>query len=410
MLEKLKDIETEREIIGKLLYDPDSFARLDRLQDKHFADPKHRVIYSAIVGLNTEGKIPDELAVIDCLKKSGDLERIGGAYYLTGLIEGIVSPATISQDESRLIEFWQRRELYTRLGQLLPRLEQADLSEIKAEVFTMLESVETSNKHRDFRNLTDIASEFLTDYDKRQAGNEVSLKTGFKDFDKFFEGLKPGDLMYLAGATSSGKTAFALGVCYNLVRAEIPVAYISLEMSGNQLFARLILETGKEIIPATSYLANYPLYIDDSGDGNIGSVLSRTSLLIKRYKIRLVVIDHLQLVTGKGETRNQELTAISGSLKRFAVRNRIAVLGLSQLNRKGADDIPRLEHLRDSGALEQDADYVLLLHRPRYAKTEAERNTAYLDLAKNRHGKTGQFKLTFLDGTFRNYEDDKKYV
>jgi len=409
MLEKLKDILTERELLGKLLFNPDSFARLDRLQEKHFADPKHRVIYSAIVGLNTAGQTPDILTVTDWLRKSGDLKKVGGAYYLTGLNEDIISSATICQDQDRLIEYWQRRELYTRLGQLLPRLEQADLSEIKAEVFTMLESVETSNRHRDFRNLMEIASDYVSEYDMRLAGNEVSLKTGFKELDKFFEGLKPGDLMYLAGATSSGKTALALGICYNMIRAGIPVGYISLEMTGNQLFDRLILETGKEIIPATSYLANYPLYIDDSGDGNIGSVLSRTSLLVKRYKIRLVVVDHLQLVAGRGETRNQELTAISGSLKRFAVRNRIAILGLSQLNRKGADDIPRLEYLRDSGSLEQDADYVLLLHRPRRAETEAERNTAYLDLAKNRHGKTGQFRLTFLDGIFKDYERLEKY-
>ncbi len=399
MFEKLKDTLTERELLGKLLSDPDSFTRLERLQNKHFSDIKHRVIYSAIVGLNIEGKTPDMLAVIDRLKKSGDLKKVGGAYYLTGLTEGFISSANIHQDESRLIEYWQRRELYERLGQLLPRLEQADLQEVKAEIFTLLEGIETGGHRKDFRNLTDIASEFVTEYDKRQAGNNVSLKTGFLDLDKLFEGFKPGDLMYLAGATSIGKTALALGICYNLIRAGMPVGYISLEMSGNQVFDRLILETGKDIIPATSFLAGCPLYIDDSGNGNIASILSRANLLIKRHKIRLLVVDHLQLVTGKGETRNQELTAISGSLKRFAVRNQIAILGLSQLNRKGADDIPKLEHLRDSGALEQDADYVLLLHRP---KSDADRNLAYLELAKNRHGKTGRFILTFRDGVFKN--------
>jgi len=398
MMEKLRDVETEKQLLGKLLYDPDSFSRLDHLQDCHFSDPKHRVIYSAIVGLNTEGKMPDMLAVIDRLKKSGDLENIGGAYYITGLTEGIISSATIGQDENRLIEYWQRRELYTRLNELLPRLENADLADVKVEVFGVLEGLETNTKHRDFRNLTDIASDYLTEYDRRLAGKDNRLKTGFIELDNLFEGFKPGDLMYLAGATSSGKTAFALGVCYNLIRSGVPVGYISLEMSGNQLFNRLILETGKDIIPATSFLAGCPLYIDDSGNGSIASILSRANLLIKRHKIRLLVVDHLQLVTGKGDNRNLELAFISGSLKRFAIKNQLAILGLSQVNRKGADDIPKLDHLRDSGALEQDADYVLLLHRP---KLDVDQNLAYFDLAKNRHGKTEKFILTFHDGVFK---------
>ncbi|MDD5541410.1 MAG: DnaB-like helicase C-terminal domain-containing protein [Candidatus Marinimicrobia bacterium] len=408
MIEKFRDLETERELLGILLFDPDSFARLEWLQDKHFSDPNHRVIYQAIVGLNAECKTPDELAVIDRLKKSGDLEKVGGSYYLTGMTEGVISSATIHQDEIRLIEYWQRREIYTRLGELLPRLETADLQEIKSEVFSVLETIETGIKHRDFRNFMDVASDYLAEYDRRMAGKDNRLKTGFIGLDNLIEGFKPGDLMYLAGATSSGKTAFALGVCYNLIRVGIPVGYVSLEMTGNQIFNRLVLETGKDIIPATSFLANCPLYVDDSGDGNIASILSRANLLIRRYKIRLLVVDHLQLVTGKGESRNQELTAISGSLKRFAIKNQVAVLGLSQLNRKGVDDVPKLEHLRDSGALEQDADYVLLFYRDRNAKELTERNTAYFDLAKNRNGETGLFRLTFLDGIFKNFSDNKQ--
>lgn len=403
MIEKLQDTLTERELLGKLLSDPDSFARLERLQDKHFSDPKHQTIYSAIVSLNTEGQTPDILTVIDWLRKSGDLEKIGGAYYITGLTEGFISSAMIRQDESRLIDYWQRRELFTRLNELLPRLENADLPEIKAEVFALLESIETGGHHKDFRNLFDLASDYLAEYDRRLAGKDNRLKTGFIDLDNLIDGFLPGDLMYLAGATSAGKTAFALDICYNLIRAGVPVGYISLEMAGSQIFNRLVLETGKEIIPASAQLSGYPLYLDDSGNGNIASILSRANLLIRRYKIRLLVIDHLQLVTGKGETRNQELTAISGSLKRFAIRNQVAVLGLSQLNRKGADDIPKLEHLRDSGALEQDADYVLLLYRPRREKSDADCNIAYFDLAKNRNnGKTKRFTLTFLDGVFKN--------
>ncbi len=404
MIEKLKDTLTEKELLGKLLYDPDSLSKLERLRDYHFSDSKHKVIFQAIVGLNIEGQTPDMLAVIDRLKKSSDLEKVGGAYYLTGLTEGFISSATICQDETRLIEYWRRRELYTRLGEILSRLENADLSEIEAEteILNVLEKIETGCKSGGYRKLVDIADDYLAEYGQRQAGDSVSLKTGFLDLDNLFEGFKPGDLMYLAGATSSGKTAFALGVCYNLIRAGIPVGYISLEMSAGQLFKRLIMETGKDTVSATSILANYPLFIDDTGDGNIGSILSRSNLLIKRHKIRLLVVDHLQLVTGKGETRNQELTAISGSLKRFAIKNQIAVLGLSQLNRKGVDDIPRLDHLRDSGALEQDADYVLLLHRPKREKSDADYNNAYFELAKNRHGKTGRFIMNFFDGVFKN--------
>ena len=404
MIEKLHGVLTERELLGKLINDPDSLAKLDRLQEKHFYSRANQVIYSAIKNLNNDGKIPDLLAVTDSLKRSGDLERVGGAYYLTGLIEGIVSSATIAQDENRLIQYWQRRELYTGLIDLANQLETLDIANVEGDILNLLERVESSRSGT-FRILVDVANDYLIEYDKEKSGNDYRLVTGFKDLDGIFCGFRPGDLMYLAGATSSGKTALALGISYRLISQRIPVGYISLEMSSVQIFHRLVLETGHNGATATAKIADLPFFINDSGEGIIGRILSQANLLVRRHKIRLLILDHLQLVSGNGENRNQELTAISGALKRFAVRNKIAILGLSQLNRKGADDIPKLEHLRDSGALEQDADYVLLLYRDRTAKSD-DSNIAYLDLAKNRHGKTGQFRLTFLDGVFKDFTRD----
>jgi len=399
MLEKLHCDYTERELLGKLIIDPDSFSRLDKLQTKHFYSKINQVIYSGIESINNSGQTPDLITVSDYLRKSGDLESIGGTYYLSGLVENIISSVTIKQDENRLIDYWQRREIYCGLSRLINQVDSYELSSIEADVFSLLENVE-ADKGVGFQKLSAVASKFLTEY---MSGCNSQLKTDFIDLDNLFGGFKSGDLMYLAGATSSGKTALALGISYHLINKQIPVGYISLEMSGLQLFRRLVLETGLDAENATKKLAELPLYIDDSGEGNIGRILSRANLLIKRHKIQLLILDHLQLTSGKGETRNQELTAISGALKRFAVKNKIAVLGLSQLNRKGSDDIPKLEHLRDSGALEADADYVLLLYRPRRAESKIEQNTAYLDLGKNRHGGTGQFRLTFLEGVFKNY-------
>ena len=407
MLEKLQCAETERALLGKLLLDPDTISKLDWLKAEHFYQKKHQIIYAAIEAINLDGKTPDVLTVVNYLKQSGDLQAVGGAYYITGLVEGVPSAATIVQDESRLIEYWKRRTLYVDLTGLLDRIEQSDTANLESEIVSILERVE-SDRSGGFEKLERVADQFLIDYDAERSGKMQIIKTGLLDLDRLFGGFKGGDLMYLAGATSAGKTAFAIGVTNRLIRAGVAVGYVSLEMSAVQLFRRLILESeSTDVVGVTPEIAGLPLFIDDSGDGNIGRILTKANLLVKRHSIRLLVIDHLQLVSCRnGETRNQELTAISGALKRFAVKNRIAVLGLSQLNRKAGDDLPKLEHLRDSGALEQDADYVLFIYRPHRIEGDFKKNTAFLELAKNRHGKTGQFKLTFLEGIFRNHTNN----
>ena len=333
MMEKLQCADTERALLGKLLFNPDAISKLDRLKAEHFYQKKHQIIYAAIEAINLDGKTPDVLTVVNCLKLSGDLQAVGGAYYITGLVEGVPSAATIVQDESRVVEYWKRRTLYVDLMGLLGGIEQGDTANLESEIVSILERVE-SDRSGGFEKLEKVADQFLIDYDAERSGKTQIIKTGFLDLDRLFGGFKGGDLMYLAGATSAGKTAFAIGVTNRLIRAGVAVGYVSLEMSAVQVFRRLILETeSADAVSITPEIAGLPLFINDSGDGNIGRILTKANLLVKRHNIRLLIIDHLQLVSCRnGETRNQELTAISGALKRFAVKNRIAVLGLSLIH------------------------------------------------------------------------------
>lgn len=416
----LFSLETERDLIGQLLLDPEAFGRLENLRADHFYSGKLATVYKIIEKINAEGQTADLLTVQDCLKQSGQLDKVGGTVFLVDLQESAVSSALINQSESRLIEYYRKRTLDRTLKDISTRLEKSSSDEIQSLIMAALQRLELPNSGG-FRNAEDLCHEFVNILDEKS----TAIQTGFYEFDRLTGGLKPGDYFIIAASTSMGKTSLALNMAFNISNSGIPVGINSLEMTGVQLIKRLIFTqagiSGNNKLSKTDYdkiakvtgkIAPLPLFIDDSGCNDFGRLLARIALLIRRFKIKVLIIDYLQLLHFKGDTRNLEIQAISGAIKQLALREKISVIALSQLNR-ATDGFPKLNNLRDSGSLEQDADQVLFIYRPEQIgiqtyEGKSSKNVALCGLAKNRHGKSGNFKLRFANANFENPDNKQR--
>ncbi len=415
--------ETEKDIIGQLLLDPDAYGRLEQLSPNHFYSGNLATVYRTIQRINADGKQADLLTVLDHLKRTGELQNIGGTVFLVDLQGTVFSSALIQQSESRIIEYYRKRTLNNSLQTLTAKIESLESDEIASEIMAALQKIETGND-TGFRAAEDVCHEFLAGLD---AGNKNVIPTAFYDLDRLLNGgLRPSDYHVIAAITSMGKTALALNIADNIVRTGIPVGFVSLEMTGAQLIERLAYSSARlekksdpspidiqKIVQTTARIATFPLFIEDSGISDFGRLLSRICLLIRRHKIRVLFVDYLQLLHYKGETRNLEIQAISGALKQLAIRERIVVVALSQLNR-AVNGFPVLSNLRDSGAIEQDADQVLFIHRPEQLgqntfNGEDADGMAFCGLAKHRNGPTGQFRLSFKNANFENFSNKRAF-
>lgn len=413
----LHDEQTERVLLGKLLSDPESLAKIDGLSIDDFHSTFGKIIYAAIVNLTKEGQTADLLAVVNYLKTSGDLEKIDGAYFLTGLTEGVISSALIKQDMDRLIEYSNKRRVYFALTSGITSLESgAGLAEVTESILSAFQESE----HKDggtFKPISDATGGLLDELDALMAGKSAVIPTGFCDLDNKIEGLRPSDVIIIGAKTSIGKTLFALNVALHVLKSGFPVGLISLEMSKNQIARRLICVNEKidssqirpkkiaaiyqQYLKGIENLQKLPLYFQDLPSGKAFRILTAAEYLVKIRGIRLLIIDHLQLLSGgRSETRNLELGEISRAIKLFALKNKIPVMVLSQMNRRSGDSgMPSLSELRDSGSIEQDADVCLLLNRvSEVQKDGTKAEILKVKVAKNRHGPTGELDLLcFLD-------------
>ncbi|HON64821.1 MAG TPA: DnaB-like helicase C-terminal domain-containing protein [Bacilli bacterium] len=403
---------TEKALLGKLLNDPEGLARIDGLAADDFYTDYGKIVFSAILNITRTGQTADILSVSNYLRISGDLEKIGGGYFLTELTEGFISSALIKQDSDRLIDFSNRRRIYQSLIESSQRLEAgAGLSEVTESVLSAFQEIEDKDGGS-FKHISDATDGLIDELDALMAGKTSAIPTGFYDLDNKIEGLRPSDVIIVGAKTSIGKTLFALNVALNVLKLGFPVGLISLEMSKNQIARRLIcanekidsskLRPGKvdtvnkQYLKGIEHLQQLPLFIQDLPSGKAFRILTAAEYLVKIRGIRLLIIDHLQLLSGgKSESRNLELGEISRAIKLFALKNKIPVMVLSQMNRRsGESGMPALSELRDSGSIEQDADVVLLLNR--FSKEDKNGKPAeYLKvkIGKNRHGQTGELDL-----------------
>jgi replicative DNA helicase len=403
-----------------------------------YADANKR-IFEAIVELQETGKPFDIVTVAQTLHGHGRLAQVGGTPYLGQIIDSVPHVANVSEYAVIVREKWRLRQAMARAQTIVATIRTGAVA--TTDVQALLEEAETSFTeiaHQQqsrflvpLRDALDAAYKDLHAMAQRGAtitGTPIQIKV----LDEAMSGLHAGDLYVVAGRPGSGKTAFAMGIAENVAKQDEGVAVFSLEMPQSQLVSRMLsahtripLSTFRQphaiknhwpaLATAVGTMEKYPLWIDDTGGISISEIAARVRKLksdITNNRIgnvvcrglKVVVVDYLQLVTaqrGKGQNREQEVALVSRSLKLLAKREDVAVIALSQLNRssesrKGSDKRPQLSDLRESGAIEQDADAVLFVYRPSmYVEDPAFEGWAEIIIGKQRNGPTGTHKLAF---------------
>ena len=435
-----KSIEAEKQVLGAMFLDESAPPKaFEILKPEHFFDSKHIKIFDAMFDLFEDGEPINIMSVYNELEKRGQLEKAGGAEYLSELTQSVVSAVNIAYNARIVLEKWILRKIISS------SIEMADEAlTAEKDVFDILDEAE--------RNIFSIAQEGLresyTPMDKAvkdtleyidsihgKKNNENLIETNLVEFDALLGGLQKSDLIIIAARPSMGKTAFALTIARNIaVEKKVPIAFFSLEMSTLQLVMRLIsseakidlhklrtgrfpAEDGKKLGNAASRLKNAPLFIDDTPAQTVMEIRAKARRMKSEHKIGLIIIDYLQLMTSskKMESREREISMISSSLKALAKELDIPVIALAQLNRaveQRADKRPMLSDLRESGSIEQDADVVVFLYRPEFygitslKEKDGMSTDGYAEaiIGKQRNGPTGVVPLHYIKqfGRFEN--------
>lgn len=435
------DENAEVSVLGACMLEQNAVDEaLKMLDNTDFYKTSHREIFRAIMELSQKGIPVDQISVIDNLKKRNMLEKAGGAYYVTGLVESTPSAANVGQYARIVLEKSLLRKLITTAGETIEKaysgkLEARDLiGESEQRLIELMQGME-GGRFKDFISLKDALVRTMDDLDDVISGKrEPGLKTGLIDIDDILGGIEPC-LVLLGGRPSHGKTALALKIMRYVAEHVGPVGIVSLETSDIKLVRRLLaaearvnsmhIKTGKideqnmrKLTDACNILSRLPVYIDDSYHTNVNQILTRAKILKRSKGIKLLVVDYLQLTDSgsRSENRNLEIGKISRMLKCFAEREKIPVLALSQLTRDCEGRMPALNDLRDSGTLEQDADIVMFTFRPERANKKVlddgtpAKNVALISIAKNKDGDVGECKLLFQKEyvLFENYITDRK--
>jgi replicative DNA helicase len=419
-----QSIEAEEAILGSILIDPDAIIRVAAmLKPEDFYREKHGWVYETALILHERREPIDFLTVCDELERRGQLDEVGGAAFITTLIN-VVPTSIHAEHYARIVERTAtRRRLIEAAGQIaaLAYQEAEDVDEVVDRAEQVLFGVSERRISRELVPIKQVLSEYYDriEYLTRHQGEMIGIPTGFDDIDKLLGGLQRSDLVILAARPSVGKTSLALSFAHNAAKKYGQrVAFFSLEMANEQVVQRLIAaETGinaqrlrrgeieqdewGRFIKATSDLAETHIYIDDTPSISALELRTKARRLHAEIGTDLIVVDYLQLMRGdfRSENRVQEISSISRALKALARELNVPVLALSQLSRgveSRTDKRPILSDLRESGALEQDADVVIFIYRDEMYNENTERpNIADILVSKHRNGPTGSVSLYF---------------
>ncbi|MDP2793342.1 MAG: replicative DNA helicase [Sulfurisoma sp.] len=433
-------IEAEQSLIGGLLLDNSAWDRIgDLVSAADFYRDDHRRIFRHISRLIEVGRPADVVTVFEAIEKSNEVEQTGGIAYLGEIANNTPSAANIRRYAEIVHERAVLRKLVTvgdeiAASALNPAGRDAKvlLDEAEAKVFEIAEH--GARSVQGFREVTPLLGEVVERiqelYDRENPSDVTGVPTGFVDLDRMTSGLQGGDMIVIAGRPSMGKTAFALNIAEHVgVELRLPVAIFSLEMSGPQIAMRMLSSIGRidqqrirngkltdeewdKMTGALGKLHDAPIEIDETGALNATDLRARARRLARKYggKLGLIVIDYLQLMTSvkDNENRATEISEISRSIKALAKELNVPILALSQLSRKVEErneKRPLMSDLRESGAIEQDADLILMMYREEYYKPDTQdKGIAEVGIGKHRNGPLGTVKLTFL-GEYTKFEN-----
>lgn len=437
-------MESEQSVLGGLLLENAAWERIaDIVNAEDFYRHEHRLIFRTISALLNQNRPADIITVQEALERHNELEAAGGFNYLINLAQNTPSAANIR----RYAEIVRERSVMRQLAEVgteiarsayNPQGRDADqlLDEAENKVFQIAES--TQKAKQGFLSMPDVLDEVVAKIDmlySRDNPDEVTgISTGFLDLDKKTSGLQPGDLIIVAGRPSMGKTAFSINIAEHVaVESQLPVAVFSMEMGAAQLVMRIlssvgrvdqqVLKTGNlkdehwlSFNEAVVKLTNAPMFIDETPGLTALELRARARRLARQFggKLGLIVIDYLQLMSGSGRSDNRasELGEISRSLKALAKELQVPVIALSQLSRtveQRTDKRPMMSDLRESGAIEQDADLIMFMYRDEYYNAESPmKGLAECIIGKHRNGPTGKVFLTWM-GQFTKF-DNAAYV
>lgn len=429
-------LEAEQSVLGGLLLDSAAYDRIDgQLKVDDFYTAAHQSIYRAIVGLYQRGEPVDVITVADAIEQAGETERTGGLAYLGDLAANTPSAANIAAYARMVVDAKARRDMI-QAGQRIIELARDQRSDAVARADTAAGIVACLSTQRDGTApsaISDLMATVLENIQKRvDAGGAISgLSTGFVDLDKATTGLHPGNLVVLAGRPAMGKTTLGVNIAENVAVHGGTALVFSLEMPGADLAERsmaraggintqvlrdgqLTVEDYERLSAALGKLNGTKLVIDDDPTTASVSQIRRKALRIKRERdLSLIVIDYLQLMRGEGGNRNEEIGGITRGLKLLARELEVPIILLSQLNRsveERTEKRPMMSDLRESGAIEQDADVILMAYRDDYYNPESSqfRGFAEIIIRKQRMGPTGTVPLIFQGEYSRFLDADKE--
>jgi replicative DNA helicase len=430
-----QNLEAEQSVLGACLIGPDALAQVsDLLRPEDFYRTDHALIFAAMLDLFERGQPVDLITVADLMAQRAQTEDAGGAAYLASLASAVPTAAGLTHHARIVRDKAVLRALISAASEISERAYEASeqVEEVLDAAETSVFAIAERTIQGAFSSLKDVIKEDIATVQSRYERKELvtGITTGYRELDRLTSGLQRSDLTIIAGRPSMGKTAFALNMAENAALKGHPVAFFSLEMSKEQLGLRLLCSQAKvegdklrsgflspreweRLIKAAGVLSEAPFYIDDSAALSVMEMRAKARRLKAEKKCELMVVDYLQLMRGSGRTdsREQEISEISRSLKALAKELKVPVIAISQLNRRleeRPNKRPQLADLRESGAIEQDADLIIFIYRDKVYNPESPaENTAEVIIGKQRNGPLGKVELTFLE-RFTSFEELEK--
>jgi replicative DNA helicase len=417
--------DAERAVLGAMLLDREAISKTVEIirKPEYFYLNAHSQIYSAIIKLYDANIPVDVLTLSNELKKTGELEVVGGSAYFTELLESVISSANVTQYAKIVADAYTLRQLLKLNNQAVETIQSGwkEPDELLEQQQQAIFNLQLDRVHQDFVPLKSLLTphfELMESLSKTRGKAMRGVPSGFKDLDKLIIGFQPTDLIIIGGRPSMGKSSLCLNIATNVaIMDKIPVGIFSVEMAKEALTMRIVCSEARvnshwvrqgvirrgdwtHLTRAAGVLSEAPIFIDDTSNIYLSALCAKARRLKAHRDIQLLIVDHMQLITGpKAENRQQEVTQISKTLKALARELYIPVVVASQLSRapdKRPDKIPTLSDLRESGAIEQDADLVIFIHRNEFYGKEAEKGLATISVGKNRNGPIGNFDMAYI--------------